>query len=368
MIRTAVLGLGNVAENIHLPACLQVPEIKLVAASDPRPDRLVKIRDKFKIPALYEDSFELLRKEQPDLVIIGTPPDSHKQLSITSLKQGADVLCEKPFVLTMEEADEVLAQARESNRIVAVNTQYRYMNTYRTAGEKISNGDYGRLFFVQCWQQMFHPPLYEGLSWRATLKQSTLFEFGSHPIDLICYFMDAYPEAVTCHTPRVRNEFDSDVLVQMTLRFPNERIATLALNRVSNAPERYLEMRLDCEKASLRASLGGVARASFEVTRFMGKNLPCAQLSVVKGGELRVEANGTSTVLATEPRPAFAKATATNLRKMLDDRKKHKRPQDSAEHAREILRIIFAGYKSAQTGQTVEFERNLALSVTPHNI
>jgi predicted dehydrogenase len=324
----------------------------------------VRIRDHFKIPALYEDSYELLQKEQPDLVIVGTPPDSHKQLTIASLELGADVLCEKPFVMTMEEAEAVLAAANKANRIVAVNTQYRHMNQYRTAAEKIRGDEFGRLFFIQVWQQMYHPPTHEGLSWRATLKQSTLFEFGSHPLDLICYFMGAYPEAITCHTPRVRSEFDSDVLVQMTLRFPEERLATLSLNRVSNAPERYLEMRLDCEKASLRASLGGVARAKLEVTRFMGKNLPHAQISVVKGGELRVEANGTSKVIASEPRPAFAKATAGNLRSILEDRRHCRRPQKSALHAHEILRIIFAGYKSAQTGQTVEMSKLAVPSLT----
>jgi predicted dehydrogenase len=359
MIRTAVLGLGNVAEHIHLPACLSVPELKIVAASDPRPERLIKMRDRFKIPALYEDSHELILKEQPDLVIVGTPPDSHKQLTLAALKADADVLCEKPFVLTVEDADEVVEAAKQANRMVAVNTQYRYMNQYRAAAEKIAAGEFGRLFFVQCWQQMFHPPVNEGFSWRASLKQSTLFEFGSHPIDLICFFMNALPEAITCHTPRVRAEYDADVLVQMTLRFPEERLATLALNRVSNAPERYLEMRLDCEKASLRASLGGVARAKVEITRFMGRNQPLIQLDLVKGGELRVEAAGTSQVVALEPRPAFAKATAAHIRDLIENRRLSKRPQHSVEHARDILQIIFAGYKSAQEGRTVELSRSV---------
>jgi len=357
MIRTAVLGLGKVAENIHLPACAAVSGIQIVAASDPRPERLVHMRDKFKIPAIYEDSRELLQREQPDLVIIGTPPDSHKELCLLSLQHGADVLCEKPFVLTMEDADEVLAEASRVNRMVRVNTQYRYMNTYRTARDLIVSGDLGRLFFIQCWQQMFHPPAHEGLSWRAQLKQSTLYEFGSHPLDLICHFMGGLPEAVTCHTPRVRPEYDADVLVQMTLRFSEERLATLALNRVSNAPERYLEMRLDCEKASLRASLGGVARAKLELTRFMGRTAPMAQLSVVKGGEVRVERDGQSRLLAHERFPAFAKATAAHLQQILQDRTFSQRPQDAAIYAREILRIIFAGYKSAQLGQTVELRR-----------
>jgi predicted dehydrogenase len=356
VIRVAIIGLGKVAEQIHLPACSAVPEIKVIAASDPRVERLNTIRQEFKIPAVYEDSREMLTREQPDLVMIGTPPDSHKDLCIAALQQGCDVLCEKPFVLSLEEADAVLAEARRANRIVAVNTQYRYMNMYRTAHEKIAAGEFGRLFFMQVWQQMFHPPVYEGDSWRAALKQSTLFEFGSHPLDLICHMMQALPESVTCHTPRVRPEFDSDVLVQMTLRFPDERLATMALNRVSNAPERYLEMRMDCEQASLRASLGGVARAQIDISRSMGRNLPNARVSLVKGGELRAEAQGKSRVLATEPRPAFAKATAHHLRNIIQGTRCCQRPQASAEHAREILRIIFAGYKSAQTGSTVNLE------------
>ncbi|HEY9778056.1 MAG TPA: Gfo/Idh/MocA family oxidoreductase [Planktothrix sp.] len=356
MIRTAIIGLGKVAETIHLPAVDSVHELKLIAASDPRPERLVQVRHEWKVPGLYENSVEMLAKEQPDLVIIGTPPDSHKELCIAALRQGCDVLCEKPFVLTIEEADEVLAEAKRHNRMVAVNTQYRHMNMYRTAREKIESNEYGRLFFMHVWQQMFHPPAFEGHSWRSQLKQSTLYEFGSHPLDLICHMMGDLPESVTCHTPRVRPEFDSDVLVQMTLRFPDERLATMALNRVSHAPERYLEMRLDCENASMRASLGGVAKCQLEMTRANGRSMPSARLSVVKGGELRVESGGKSTLLASEPRPAFAKATADNLRQLIEHRKSCRRPQKSAEHARDILRIIFAGYKSAQQGTTVKID------------
>jgi hypothetical protein len=168
--------------------------------------------------------------------------------------------------------------------------------------------------------------------------------------------MGGFPETITCHTPHVREEYDSDVLVQMTMRFSNERLATMALNRVSHAPEKYLEMRMDCEQASMRASLGGVAKAQLEINRHFGRNLPSARLSVVKGGELRVEAGGKSKILATEPLPAFAKATADHLRSVIADRRCCTRPQTSAEHAREILRLIFAGYDSAQRGCTVEFQ------------
>jgi predicted dehydrogenase len=354
VIRTAIIGLGKVAEQIHIPACQAVDEIQIVGASEPNAERRQAMQARFNLPKVYEDSYTLIEKEQPELVIIGTPPDSHKEFCLLALRNGADVMCEKPFVLTLAEADEVIAEAKRNHRLLAVNTQYRYMKIYKTARDRIAGGEFGRLFFLQCWQQMFHPPAFEKGSWRTELKQSTLYEFGSHPLDLICDFFDALPTAVTAHIPQVSADYNSDVLVQMTLRFPNERLATLVFNRVSHAPERYLEMRLDCDRASLRLSFGGVARASIDMTRYQGRNRLNSRFSFVKGGEARVEFQGRSHLLAREMQPAQASATAAHLRSFLAARRGSDRSHQAAEYARNILKIIFAGYESAKTGQTVE--------------
>ncbi len=354
-MRTAVIGLGKVAERIHLPACKSVSEIELIAASDTSEERRRSMKEQFSIPHVYADSLEMIATEKPELVMIGTPPEFHKSLSLAAMRSGADVLCEKPFVLSLEDADEVIAEAKKLGRKLAVNTQYRYMSTYKAAKERISAGEFGKLYFINCWQQMYHPPVFEGAeSWRSSLKQSTLFEFGSHPIDLICTFFGELPIDVYANIPRVVQEYDSDVFVQMTLRFSNDRLATLVLNRVSHAPEKYLEMRLDCEKASVRISLGGVARAGIELSRHKGANRPALRLSFVKGGEARVESSGSTRVLAQERNPAFASATAAHLRTFLKNGKGSGTDFDSVEHARNILRIIFAGYESAKTGQIVK--------------
>lgn len=353
-IRTAIIGLGNVAERIHLPACREAGELQVVAASETRPGRAEEMRVRFAIPAVFTDYTELLAREHPDLVIIGTPPQSHREIAIAALRAGADVICEKPFMLDVAEADEVIAEARKAGRVLRVNTQYRYMPIYRRSRERLQAGEFGRLLFLQCWQQMFHPPHFEKLEWRSALKKSTLYEFGAHPLDLICTFMDALPISVVAHIPRPVAGLDSDVLVQMTLRFPGERLATLALNRISNAPERYLEMRLDCERASLRISLGGVARGSVEMLRHRGHSRPAVRLSFAKGGEARVESNARSRTLVREPGMAFASATASHLRDYLAGRNSGEPPgYAEAGHAREIMRVVEAGYESAETGRVI---------------
>ena len=350
MFRVGLFGLGSVAEQIHLPACSSLAGVEVVAACDPDADRRQSIRRRFGIQALYADPETLLGKEKPDAVIIATPPDSHRDLCLLALDHGAHVFCEKPFVRSVAEADEVIQAAERHQLSVVVNNQYRFMKIYRVTQERLARGEYGRPFLIQCWQQMFHPASRER-NWRARLVQSTLYEFGTHPLDLICFFFGALPLSITAHTPRPSSDIEADVVVQATLRFPGERLATLIFNRISHALERYLEMRVDCEKASLRISFGGVARASVDWSRTMGR--PISRFSLVRGGEARVEASGRSRTIVRERAEARASATALNLQEQIDAIKSGAASNDHARHARELLRIVFAGYESARTGETV---------------
>jgi predicted dehydrogenase len=355
MLRIAIFGLGRVSEDIHLPACRMLSDARIVAACEPVAARREKQGRRFNIAALYEKPETLLKQEKPDIVIIATPPDSHADLCLQALDYGAHVFCEKPFVRSTAEADEVIEAAEQRQLSVFVNNQYRFMKIYRDVKKKISSGEYGEPFLIQCWQQMFHPPTKEQ-NWRARLVQSTLYEFGTHPLDLMCFMFDSYPLSITAHTPQPDPDIKADVVVQATLRFPGERLATLMLNRISHARERYLEMRIDCEKASVRISFGGVARISAEWSSSRG--LPLTRLSFVKGGEARVEAEGRAQVLSREWTEARARATALHLQSLVDAVKQAKAVTKSARHSRELIRIVSGGYESAQKGETVWLENS----------
>jgi predicted dehydrogenase len=355
MARVAIIGLGGVAERIHLPACRNVPGVELVGAAEPVRETREAMAAKFQLSHVYESPEKLFAEQKPEVVLIGTPPDSHHSLCRFSLEQGAHVFCEKPFMPALEQADDIIALARQQRRLVAVNNQYRYMTIYARTRQRLAAGDFGRLYAIQCWQQMFHPPANEKVAWRRELKQSTLFEFGTHALDLICCFFDDLPDSLTAHMPRARPEYDSDVLVQMSLRFPGERLATLFLNRVSHAPERYLEMRLDCENASLRLSLGGVARASLEWSGRLGR--PTGRFSFERGGEARAERGGRSEAYVRVKQQAFMPATAAHLESFLAEVRKDPLDYRPVEHAREVLRLALAGYEAAASGEVVRFWR-----------
>jgi predicted dehydrogenase len=354
MVKVAIIGLGKVVDEIHMPACRMIDEIEVVAGCDPDEARRKMMGERYSLAATYPDAQTMLAAESPELVLVCTPPQTHKDMCLLALHHGAHVLCEKPFAATIEEADEMIAAAESQNRLLAVNNQYRYMDIYSRVREQLAGGDYGRLYYLQGWQQMFHPPANDKTLWRSQLKQATLFEFGTHPLDLICNFFDALPTAVNAVMPQVSQTYENDVLIQMTLYFPDERLATLSLNRVSHAPERYLEMRLDCEEASVRISMGGVARASLAMNRYQGTLRPTARFSFVRGGEARVEVGSRSSLIAKEAQDARPAATARHLKSLLPQMQQPTPSLQAARHARAILQIVFKAYESAQRREIIE--------------
>ena len=77
---------------------------------------------------MYRDYRDLLEKEKPDVVTIGTPDHWHVPIALAALRAGADVYCEKPLTLTIDEGIEVSKVVKETGRVFQVGTQQRSEN------------------------------------------------------------------------------------------------------------------------------------------------------------------------------------------------------------------------------------------------
>ena len=201
-VRVGIVGLGGVADRIHLPVCRAVPEIEVVAGCDLNSQARDKMAQKYGIPQTFETVERMLAATTPEVIIVGTPPNSHFEICRLAFEAGAHVFCEKPFMPNLEEADRVIELAQEKQRLLRVNNQYRFMSFYRETKRRLNQGEFGRLYYVQCWQHMFHPPERE-TNWRSQLKQYVLYEFGTHALDLVCFFSIPYPRRFTRTFPAV---------------------------------------------------------------------------------------------------------------------------------------------------------------------
>jgi predicted dehydrogenase len=73
----------------------------------------------------YRDYRELLEKEKPNIVTIGTPDHWHVPIAIAAMRAGCDVYCEKPLTLTIEEGIRIRDVVKETGRVFQVGTQQR---------------------------------------------------------------------------------------------------------------------------------------------------------------------------------------------------------------------------------------------------
>ncbi len=346
-----MIGLGAVTRNIHLPAYRTLSDkLEIVAGCDTDPAARLTAKDKFGVPAVFEDARKMIMETAPDIVSVCTPPAFHVEQSLLALEYGCHVFCEKPVAETLADADKLVRSAAEAERHIVVNNQFPYMNIHRAAKERIGTPEFGKLLFLQA-SQIFHPDEVTEADWRGLLRRRLCFEFGVHVFSLVRYFFDDEPIAISAQMPNPLSKFRSDALNLITLEFADGRAASIVLNRLSNARERYLDMRLDGEYASVHTSIGGEIR--FEAGLHTRQKRPFVGFSFVKGGKAVIENGTRSRVIAKDGINPFASSTAYHFNNFIDSIRNGNTPQGTVADNRKTLALVFAAYDSAETRNPV---------------
>ncbi len=133
MIRLAFVGCGAVADEEHLPALRGLPGVQVLAAVDPRPERLHRVCDRFAIPRRYAHVDELAVDPEIDAVGVCIPAAGHRLAVPLLLAAGKHVLVEKPPGLALEDVDEMIAGARRGRAKAMVGYHMRWHRMVRQA-------------------------------------------------------------------------------------------------------------------------------------------------------------------------------------------------------------------------------------------
>jgi predicted dehydrogenase len=182
MLRAAALGSS---EQLQLTAACDVDGVRATAAAGPHG------------AACLGDWRELVRREDVDAVIVATPPDSHPEVSIEALRQGKDVLCEKPLAPTGKACREMVEAAAEADRILATGFNYRFYPSVKKGRELLAAGTIGELDHVRSYAG--YSATDHSRAWiqdSAVTGGGALWDNGIHLIDLTRHFLGEV-EAVT---------------------------------------------------------------------------------------------------------------------------------------------------------------------------
>ena len=349
-MRAGVIGLGNAAMTLHLPA-LQGLKVEWVGGCDPDERRRGEAGAAFGIDT-FGTLAEMVRQGRPDVVLVCTPPETHEALCVEALEAGVDVICEKPFANSVEEARRILEAADRTGRRVALNHEFRNVPIYRTVADAIG-GDAGALVTAQAWQTMDLPPWKEA-GWRQELLTGTLFEAGIHMLDYLIHLFDERPVAVTAvMSSSGAHPEESDAVAHVTLEFSNGRLAQLTQNRLCPGDLQYFEVRADCEKQSLRASFGGRARVTAGLFR---STRPHFRWEWGASGFAWAEQGGRRRRIASNPKDPAMVGTRETLRLTLEAFSDGGDPPVSGAEGLQSLEVLAACYLSARDGRRVALD------------
>jgi predicted dehydrogenase len=99
-------------------------------------------------PKIFEDYRQMLDKQKLDVVLVGTPDHWHTKIAIDAARAGADVYCEKPLTLTIDEGKILSRVIRETGRVLQTGSWQRSDARFRLAVELVRLGHLGKLHTV----------------------------------------------------------------------------------------------------------------------------------------------------------------------------------------------------------------------------
>jgi predicted dehydrogenase len=125
-VRLGIVGVGWIAQLIHLPILTKFPDAEVVAVCDKDRAKARLVAEKFGIARTYADLASMLRAEDLDAVIVSASTDAHRSLAVTAMEAGKDVLIEKPIARQYSEAVAIYEAAKASKRVVMVGMNHRF--------------------------------------------------------------------------------------------------------------------------------------------------------------------------------------------------------------------------------------------------
>jgi predicted dehydrogenase len=190
MINWGIIGCGNVTEVKSGPAFNKVKDSRLIAVM--RRDALLAedYARRHNVPKFYSKATDLINDKDINAVYVATPPDSHAEYAIASIKAGKPVYMEKPMAVNYAECLKINMASEKFKVPVFVAYYRRALPGFLKVKDLIENGSIGRVRFLQ--MQLLKAPSENEkngkLSWRVDPKVSGgghFFDLASHQLDYL---------------------------------------------------------------------------------------------------------------------------------------------------------------------------------------
>jgi len=233
MIEVGLVGFGLAGRAFHAPVIRAVPGLHLAAIVQRNG---TEAAEKYPDVRIARSLDELFSMAEIHLVVIATPNETHYSFARQCLEAGRDVVVDKPFTTTLEEAVSLVQFAKEANRLLTVYQNRRYDGDFQAIRKLAADGTLGRIVRFETSYDRFRPQPKPG-AWREAARPGSgiLCDIAPHLIDhaLILFGL---PEAVTADVRIERENGAADDAFDIALHYSSGMRAVLRSSILAAAP------------------------------------------------------------------------------------------------------------------------------------
>ncbi len=250
--RVAVVGLGIGQE--HLRHWQELPDLfELVAVCDSDQARREQVAGRYSLSAF--SSFAALLEADVDIIDICTPPYLHYQMAEAALSAGRHVVCEKPLVNSLAEADALIElEAQTGYRLMPI-SQYRFSAGIQRLHYLAEQGLTGKPFVASAETHWQRGDAYYAAPWRGrwdTERGGVLLGHALHIHDLLCFVLGDVESVHAAVSTRV-NPIETEDCAAVSLRMRSGALVTSSATLGSR--QEISRLRFCFEHFSVESSL-----------------------------------------------------------------------------------------------------------------
>lgn len=236
-IKTALCSFGMSGLVFHSPFLSINPGFNFYAVWERTKNEAEK---KFPNVITYRTLDEMLSDELVELVIVNTPNYTHFEYAQKALQAGKHVIVEKPFTVTVKEAQELIDLAKKQNKILSVYQNRRYDSDYKTIKKVLDKKLLGEVveaeFHFDRYREELSPKQHKEIPGPGT---GVLYDLGAHLIDQALQLF-GWPSKLFADIHIIRPVSKVDDYFEVLLYYPNLRVRLKASYSVRETLPGYI--------------------------------------------------------------------------------------------------------------------------------
>ena len=231
-IKTVVSGLGRIGWQFHMLAIHANNGFELAGVCDPLEERLSEAKTAYSVNC-YENYYEMIDKEKPDLSVICSPTHLHAEQAVYAMEQGSDVFLDKPMARDLAEAEKIAAAYKHTGRKLMMYQPQRATAETQLLKKIIESGIIGDVFMIKTAAHDY----VERNDWQAFKKYGggMLNNFGAHAIDRALYLAGSYAKKISASMFKIASLGDADDVVKILIETMNGIALDIDINTASMA-------------------------------------------------------------------------------------------------------------------------------------